>query len=262
MLRTPSALLLVVFLGSSPALAAEEGIEALADCVRANFPEKSSVQEVTLRTQDRGGSSRELKAKIWWNRFKEKRSRARIQVLSPEDVRGSAVLLIERDDGTDLFLYSPELQKSRRITSHTVSGSLFGSDFTYEDFQQLQGLAMAGATERLPATDVDGVAMDAFAQTKKPEDGSAYERVVTYVSQGTCVPAKSEMFEPGGQLRKVMRADLSSLIEQDGVRIPSRLVMEDLLAGSTTTLEVTALEVDKKIRRRIFEISTLGRSVD
>ncbi|MCP5056650.1 MAG: outer membrane lipoprotein-sorting protein [bacterium] len=259
--RSPWLLILLSLLLGSPTQA-EEGLDALADCVRENFPEESSIQEVTLRTEDRGGSSRQLTAKIWWKRFKAKRSRVLIQVTSPEDVRGASVLLIERDDGTDLFLYSPELKKSRRINSHSVSGSLFGSDFTYEDFQQLQGLALAGATERLAPVELDGVVADAFVQKKAPEGGSAYEKVVTYVTQETCIPMKSEMFAPGGSLRKVMRADLDSTIERDGVRIPSRLSMEDVLEGSTTSLEVTSLEVDVKIKRRIFELATLGRSVD
>ncbi|MCP5070038.1 MAG: outer membrane lipoprotein-sorting protein [bacterium] len=250
-----------LLLVGSPALAEGE-LDTLAGCVRANFPKQSSIQEVTLRTEDRGGSFRELTAKIWWQRFKPKRSRVLIQVRSPEDVRGASVLLIERDNGTDLFLYSPELKKTRRINSQSVSGSLFGSDFSYEDFQQLQGLALAGATERLAASELDGVAVDAFAQEKQPESGSAYEKVVTYVTQETCIPMKSEMFEPGGELRKVMRVDLGSVIERDGVRIPGLLRMQDMLEGSTTSLEVTALEVDVKIKRRIFELATLGRSVD
>ncbi|MBW2395400.1 MAG: outer membrane lipoprotein-sorting protein [Deltaproteobacteria bacterium] len=257
----PSLLILFSLLLGSPALS-EGGLDTLADCIRANFPEQSSIQEVTLRTEDRGGSSRQLTAKIWWQRFKAKRSRVLIQVRSPEDVRGASVLLIERDDGTDLFLYSPELKKTRRINSHSVSGSLFGSDFTYEDFQQLQGLAMAGATERLSPSALDGVTVDAFVQKKDPESGSAYEKIITYVTRKSCIPMKSEMFAPGGTLQKVMRADLGSMIERDGVRIPSRLSMEDVLEGSTTTLEVTSLEVDVKIKRRIFELATLGRSVD
>lgn len=257
-----SLLLLAVVPASGESPPAVDVLETLPDCIRANFPKHSSIQEVKLRTEDRGGSSRELTAKLWWKRFKAKRSRVLIQVRSPEDIRGAAVLLIERDGGTDLFLYSPELKKTRRINTHAVSGSLFGSDFTYEDFKQLQGLAMEGATEHLPATELDGIAVDAFAHMKNPEQGSAYGKVVTYVTQETCIPMKVEMYEPGGTLWKVMTVDLGSMIERDGVRIPSRLVMEDVLEGSKTSLEVISLEVDVKIERRIFELATLGRSVD
>ncbi|MCP3986610.1 MAG: hypothetical protein GY723_19675, partial [bacterium] len=62
-----------LLLVGSPALAEGE-LDTLAGCVRANFPKQSSIQEVTLRTEDRGGSFRELTAKIWWQRFKPKRS--------------------------------------------------------------------------------------------------------------------------------------------------------------------------------------------
>lgn len=229
----------------------------IVDCVRGNFPASSSVQEVELVVTDRAGGSRTLGAKVWWSRIKKDRSRALIRVQAPEDVRGMAVLLIERDGGSDVFMYSPEMRKVRRITSHTLSGSLFGSHFSYEDFASLQGLAMGSALRRLPVSDLDGRAVDAFEQVPDAESGSQYARVVSYVTQDTCLPVRSDMYERGGDLRKVMHADLDDLIEQKGVRIPRSLEMTDHLAGGSTRLRIKSMEVDAKIPRKIFDLTTL-----
>jgi len=118
--------------------------EAVTACVQENLPETTSVQSFRLRTSDRAGSEREIAGKVWWRRFENGRSRILLRVKEPGDLRGSALLMIERSSGSDMFLYLPELRKTRRITSHSVSGSMFGSDFTYEDFQQIQGISLGG----------------------------------------------------------------------------------------------------------------------
>jgi hypothetical protein len=233
--------------------------EAVAACVQRNLPETTSVQTFRFRTSDRAGSEREIVGKVWWRRFEDDRSRVLLQVQEPEDLRGSAVLLIERSSGSDMFLYLPELRKVRRITSHAVSGSLFGSDFTYEDFQQLQGMSLGGAREALPDETVDGVAVHAIAQSPAPDGGSSYERVVSYVTRDGCVPIRTEMWEPGERLRKVLTADLSKLYDENGVRIPTHLRMEDRLGKSSTELILSDIEVGKEIPRRYFEMTALER---
>lgn len=238
----------------------DEVADAVAACVQQNLPETTSVQTFTFRTSDRGGSQREITGRVWWRRFDDGRSRVLLRVREPEDLRGSALLLIERSSGSDMFLYLPELRKTRRITSHTVSGSLFGSDFTYEDFQQIQGISLGGEAVALPDETLDGVPVHVIAQRPAPGTGSSYERVVSYITRDGCVPIRSEMWEPGERLRKLLTADLSKLHDEDGVRIPTHLRMEDQLSRSTTELVFSDIEVGKEIPRRYFEMTSLERS--
>jgi len=233
--------------------------DAVAACVQKNLPETTSVQTFSFRTSDRAGSQREITGKVWWRRFEDGLSRVLLGVREPDDLRGSALLLIERSSASDMFLYLPELRKTRRITSHSVSGSLFGSDFTYEDFQQIQGIRFAGETEALPDAILDGVPVHVIAHRPAPEAGSSYQRVVSYVTRDGCVPIRSEMWEPGERLRKLLTADLSSLYQENGVRIPTHLRMEDQLSRSSTDLFLSDIEVGEKIPRRYFEMTTLER---
>lgn len=55
---------------------------------------------------------------------------------SPADVRNTALLSIDYDDGKkadDQWLYLPSLHRATRITSSGKSGAFMGSDFTYAD---------------------------------------------------------------------------------------------------------------------------------
>ena len=240
------------------AASAEMTVDALGDCVRANFPATTSIQQMLFRSTDRAGATREIRGRTWWKRFDDDRSRVLVRVAEPADLRGSAFLMAERKSGSDLFLYVPELKKVRRITSQSLSGSLFGSDFTYEDFQYVQGLATDGETRLLDDTELDGVPVHVSEHLPPADSGSMYTRIVSQVEKERCLPIRNEFYE-GERLRKVMTIDREKLHETDGIRIPSWVKMEDRLNESQTTLEVVEIEVGVPIKRRVFDLATLER---
>ena len=92
-----------------------------------------------------------------------------------------------------------------------------------------------------------------------PDSGSQYARVVTYLTQGSCLPVKSEMFGRGGSLRKVLSASVDDLIEEKGIKIPRRLRMEDMLGGTSSVLEISSAEMNVKIKRKTFDLSSFER---
>jgi len=229
------------------------------DCVQRNLPKDTSVQRLRFESKDRSGGGRTIESKVSWRRFDDGLSRVLIRVHAPHDLQGAGLLLLEKESRADMFVYLPDLERVRRVTSRMLGGSMFGSDFTYEDFSQLQGMAIAGRSERLPDDEIDGVPVRVVSHVPAPDAGSSYERVVSYVDASTCVPLRSEMFESGDRLRKVLTADRSRIFEQGDVRIPMVLRMEDLRDQSSTLLEVMEIEVGVKLRERVFTVPSLER---
>jgi len=249
------------FLLLSLALAAEadDDVDEILACVQKNFPEETSVQMMEFRSTDRLGDGRRLGAKVWWKRVEDGLSRVMLRLRKPPDLRGAGLLLIEKRPRTDMFVYLPDLEKVRRVTTRMLSGSLFGSDFTYEDFQRLQGMELEGRSERLADATLDEVPVHVVAHHPAPDSGSGYERVVTYVARDTCLPLKSEMWERGERLRKVLTADRESVFQRDGVRISQNLLMEDLRDKTSTQLVVSDIEVEVEIPRKVFTVTYLER---
>ena len=177
-------------------------VQSVLDCMAGNLPAESSSQHFSFESQGETGGGRSVDGRITWKRFADGKPRALLRVHAPADLKGAGLLLIEKQNQSDMFVYLPDLDKVRRINSRTVSGRIFGSDFTYEDFRQLQGMADTGKRERLPDSELDGVPVHVLANYPTPESGSAYERVVSYVEKERCIPLKSEMYEPGGGSRR------------------------------------------------------------
>ncbi len=228
-------------------------------CVRAPLEYGTSVQTVTFRSRDRQGNESRFEARIYWKRFEDGLSRALMRVTDPPDNRGTALLLIQKADRNDIFMYLPELKRVRRVTTRMVSSSVLGTDFSYEDFQRLQGLSRDGRVERLPDEALDGRAVYVLDATPEadPESGSIYGRVRSYVDQESCVPLKVEYFEHGDEPRKVLTTRPEDIVLEGGLHLPRKLSMTDRRERTSTELVLHEIELGVPLRKTLFNTRQL-----
>ena len=106
----------------SAALALETAAE-IQDCINGNLPEESSQQQVVFQSRDRGGDEKTSNATIYWKKFPDGYSKVLLRVSGPPRLRGTGLLMIEKEEGNDRFLYMPKLKKVRRITQSNSSSS-------------------------------------------------------------------------------------------------------------------------------------------
>jgi hypothetical protein len=233
-----------------------EDVDEIADCVKANQPKLSAEQTVTMRTLDRTGAARVSNAVIYWQKFGEN-SKALIRFSAPDDLRGSALLMLQDGERADMFMYLPELKRVRRVTKRSISGSMFGTDFSYEDFERFQGLATDAEAKRLPDDEVEG--RKVFVLEGRPSRGeeSAYERIVSFVDQERCIPIYTELYEKGEQLRKVMLMPLEKITKEAESWVPRLVLVKDLVNKTQTELLVDEIELDKKLPRKLFSQAEL-----
>lgn len=255
--RWVAALFLVLV---APLAAAQNDIAAVRDCLKRNVPKKSSVQTVHFTSFDRIGGSREFRGKILATTMEDGTRRAKLCISQPPEMRGSEVLSMEvKDEPPQNFLYTTEFRKAKRVSGDGAGGSLFGTDFTYEDLQRFMQLNRPESTERLPDDTLDGRAV--YVVQNKPQDpgGSAYSKVLSYVDKDTCVVLKSESFEGAERLRKVLTARPDAMYNENGVHAPTEVEMKDVRDQTRTTVAIEDLEVDAEIDKRSFQVSELGR---
>jgi hypothetical protein len=229
-------------------------------CVEANMPTTSSVQTVSLRAKDRVSAITESKAAIYWKKFEDGRSRVLLEFSEPDDLRGASVLMLERKPGErDMFMYLPELRSVKRITSRMVSGSIFGTDFSYEDFEMIQDYAAKAQNTRLPDALIDD--QPTWVLESRPAAGEvgAYTRIVEYIDPKTCVRIKTELFEADDRLRKVASSDRSALKQVSGLWYAPRLTLRDLVKQTETELAIDKIEVGVEIPAKRFSQANLSK---
>jgi len=263
-LKHPTALLLVrialVLVCLALPASALDTAEEIRQCVRGNLPEKSSHQQIELTSEDRAGGQRTLEAELDWQRGDGDHARVRILVESPSDLRGSTYLVIEQDRDDEMFMYLPKLQKVRRISAGMLSDQLWGTDFSYEDIKQLQGLTLEGTTERLPDAELDGRPVYVLAVTPAEDEPSSYERVVASIDRETCVALRTEFFERGDAPRKVLVADAAGIEKQGGRFVAHSFEMRDVRDETRSWLRIHKVENDVAIPSKLFSPTMLGRA--
>ena len=253
-------LALAVPLAANAADLAAMSVEDIKDCVEKSGPQHSSIQTAVLRSVD-GDTVTESEAKFYWQKFDDGLSRALIRFSAPPDLRGSALLVIEKPNAkdSDAFMYLPEFRSVRRITTGMMSGSMFGTDFTFEEFERLYGLAEAMKSKRLADAEIDGRPSFAIESAPENDEDSAYRRVVQYIEQERCVPLKTEFFGTAPDPVKVMFIDPTKLRQVGDAWIPDQVVMKDMEEGTNTTLIMQKTEVDVDIPERTFSERSLSR---
>jgi hypothetical protein len=209
---------------------------------------------------DRIGGQREFRAKMLAMRVADGTRRAKLCISQPPDMRGSEMLSMENPEGApDSFLFTRELKKPKRITGEGVGGSVFGTDFTYEDLQRWQQLNRPESHARLPDAEVEGRSVFVLETTPSEKAKSSYTKVLSYVDKETCVVIKSESFENGDRLRKLLTAKPDDMLEASGVFAPTEVVMKDVRDETRTVVVVEDLEVDGDLAERSFQVSSLGK---
>ncbi len=244
---------------ASPGVASEATLEEIKQCVHENAPRKTTIQRLNANIFDRAGNDRRLVAKGYWKRFEDGLFRLLIRVEAPADLRGAAYLILEQEERSDMFVYLPAVGRVRRVNARSVSGSLFGTDFSYEDIDHLQRVSGSGTQEMGAMAMIDGRKAHVLINRPSEEYGSAYSKIDFYVDQETCVVLRADFFGEGDQLTKQMVAKTESLDRAGHTWYAREISMTDLKDQTHTEVLAEDVEVDVKIPRKMFSTSALLR---
>lgn len=251
-------MVLLTFVSSCPVMAAASGADKeLEACIRNNAPESTAIQQIHLKTVDQMFEEKVLDATVYWKQLPDGNSNLLAVFEEPEDISGSRLLFLEKKPNKEIYLYMPALLKIRRITSSRLSSSMYGMDFSYEDFQWLYNMLATATSEQRADVSLDGEPVYVLAVVPDDASGSKYEEVVSYFEKKSCVIRKVEFYEEGGKLRKVLSADPGAVKQINGMLIPHVFQMRDLKKKTETGLTVNSVRLDPVIPDSIFDPAQL-----
>ena len=165
--------------------------------------------------------------------------------------------MLEKADGKPkLFLYVPDLRRTRTVTGKQVAMSMMGTDFSYEEFSYLQNVASDSTTTRSDDQDIDGAAAYVF-ETVPGDPEAAYSRIVTFVDQAMCIPMATQFYS-GDSVAKELLTERESIEEIGGRYIPHKLVMHDRIKNTRTELMVKDVVLDPDLDDSVFHPKRLG----
>lgn len=245
---------------------AANGLESVLACMRANVPATARAQQIEVTATDRNGGIRVLTGKLYAATEKTAagpRLRTLLKMDAPSDLAGAAYLLRESEDYLQdgMYVYLPSVRRVRRVSGTFADGALLGTNFSYNDFRQVQ-TAFIGAGGKLDGnTTLDGRAAYKLSITPGAEAKSPYTEVRVWVDQQSCVPLKAEFRKgPQGQtLVKELTVDADSLQKVGKSWYGSVARMRDLADGSNSVLRLTGTQLGAQIPPAYFDAGMFYR---
>lgn len=177
-----------------------------------------------------------------------------IRFLDPEDIAGTGLLSIDRQDGqTDQWLYLPALDRVRRIAGDRKGGRFVGSDFYFEDLQERKP---SRDRHRLLGRQTEGgVLCEVLESVSIDPRDSVYSKRISWIDPATAIPVRVDYYERGEPSKRwLLRAKRRN--QGYWTLVDSRMI--DLQSGHETRMVVDVALYDQKLPAKLFTSQTLA----
>ncbi len=182
-------------------------------------------------------------------------SKAVLTFTEPAEVRGVALLIVNHvDRASDQWMWTPAIQRERRIATQDRSTRFFGTDFSFEDLEESD--VEQYEYRMLGEEAIDGVACWTIESRPTERRSSQYTRSIIWVRQDNYAHARIEKYRRDGLER---RLDYRQIERVQGVWTPLLLEMHDLGRDSRTILTIEKLVYNTPMRDEDFTLRALRR---
>jgi hypothetical protein len=181
------------------------------------------------------------------------RSKAVLRFLAPPEVKGVALLILNHADrSSDQWMWTPALQRERRIALQDRSTRFFGTDFSFEDLEERD---VDQYEYRLLGEDtIDQAQCWRIGSVPKRTKTSQYSRAEVWIRKDTYVLAQVESYVKDDLVRRLKYSDF---VQVDGIWTGRRMEMTDLRRKSRTVLTLEKLEYNVPVRDEDFTLQAL-----
>ena len=187
---------------------------------------------------DKGGKENERSLELLTRR-KEGLVQSVVRFRSPQDVAGTAFLMLDKKGGgSEQYIYLPRLRRTRRIVGGERDGSFMGSDFAYSDMRRVK--AEDAAHKRLPDSKIGNEAVYVLESVPKKNAKTVYTKLETWVRKSDFLPLRTRFYGAGGKLTKTLY--VRRVEKVDGKPVVKEARMESHANSHATVLIVDASE--------------------
>ena len=183
------------------------------------------------------------------------RSRSVLRFTVPAEVKGVALLVVNHPDrASDQWMWTPAIERERRIALQDRSTRFFGTDFSFEDLEERD----VNQFEYVLRGDdtVDGAVCWRIESTPKESKSSQYTRSVVWIRKDNYAFARIENYIKDQVVRRLNYSDIQNI---QGIWTARQLEMTDLRRGSRTRLTLDKLQYNLPLEVENFTLQAIRR---
>ena len=252
--RTGRVSLVVLLFWSSAIVRGADDARQIVDESQKRSDAKSQRYEGVLQTIDSAGKKTEKR----WIQVRlgaHGQSKAVIRFTAPAEVKGVALLIVNHADrSSDQWMWTPAIERDRRIALQDRSTRFFGTDFSFEDLEERDvdqyDYALLGVEP------VNGADCWKVQSIPKQAKSSQYTKAIVWIRKDNYAFARVESFVKDQVLR---RLDYSRISNIQGIWTAQELTMSDLKRGSVTRLILDKVEYNLPFKEEDFTLQAIRR---
>ena len=182
-------------------------------------------------------------------------SRSVLRFTAPAEVKGVALLVVNHPDrASDQWMWTPAIERDRRIALQDRSTRFFGTDFSFEDLEERD--VNQYDYQLLGDEAIAGAACWKIQSTPRESKSSQYTRSIVWVRKDNYAFARIENFIKDQVIRRLDYADIQNV---QGIWTARQLEMLDVRRGSRTRLTLENLQYNAPMSDEAFTLQAIRR---
>ncbi len=228
--------------------------QELAQKVYNRYDGDDAYYKIEMSLIDRRGKERRREMEIFVKDFSGL-DKTYIKFLSPNDIKGTSFLSVERIDKDDLqYLFLPDLGRARRIVSSQKRNRFVNTDYTYEDMERRK----PDKDEHKIIGEEEFIGRDCYKLESLPKKGtSQYSKRISWVDKESFLILKTDFYDRKGKLIKRFWVDKVS--EIDGIWTVMDSTMHDLKRSHKTRMVVKEVKYNQGLSEEMFSVRYMER---
>lgn len=251
--RWHSALALsVAVLLCAPPLHGQSEARRIVEEAQRRVESKSQRYEGLLQVLDNRGRVAD-KRWLFMRLGSHGRSKAVLRFVAPPEVKGVTLLIVNHPErASDQWMWTPALQRERRIALQDRSTRFFGTDFSFEDLEERD--VNQYDYRLLGEETIDGAPCWHIESTPSQKKISQYTKSRVWIRKDNYVLAQIESYVKDEVVRRLKYSDF---VQVQGIWSGRRLEMTDLRRKSRTILTLEKLEYNIPLKEEDFTLQAL-----
>lgn len=180
-------------------------------------------------------------------------SKAVLRFTAPPEVKGVALLIVNHPErSSDQWMWTPAIQRERRIAVQDRRTRFFGTDFSFEDLEERD---VNQYDYRLLGEEaIQGVLCWRIESRPKQSKISQYDRSLLWARKDHYVFWQIENYSKDRLVRRAKYSDLESV---QGIWTARTIEMADLRQNSRTLLRLEKLQYNLPMKDEAFTLQAL-----
>ncbi len=182
-------------------------------------------------------------------------SKAVLRFTEPAEVKGVALLVVNHADrASDQWMWTPAIQRERRIAMQDRSSRFFGTDFSFEDLEERD--VDQYEYKMLGEEAVNGEPCWYMEARPRKGKSSQYTASRLWIRKANYVTARIDSYIKDQVVRRLIYSDV---VRVQGIWTARNLEMTDLRRGSRTLLKLDKLEYNLPMKSDDFTLQAMRR---